>query len=318
MNIQIVTPARAGSLKGNRVTADRWARLLRRLGHRVSIDVAYRRAKTADLLIALHARRSAPAIRRYRSDWPERPLIVALTGTDLYRDLKQSRAAHDALDLATRLVVLQPDAIRHLPRHHQAKARVIYQSLPRPRASAPPLKRLFEVVVMGHLRPVKDPFRCALAARQLPSCSRIRVQHVGAALSSQMKRRAEREMEVNPRYRWHGELPRGRALRRLARARLLVLTSRLEGGANVITEAIVAGTPVLSSLISGSIGLLGPDYAGYFAVGDTRHLSELLWRAERDRGFYQQLQAQCAAVRPRFDPQRESQSWRELLEDLSV
>ena len=88
-------------------------------------------------------------------------------------------------------------------------------------------------------------------------------------------------------YRWLGELSREKALRLLSRCRLLALTSEQEGGANVVSEALAASVPVLSSRIAGSVGLLGEDYPGYFPVGDTEALARLLGRAETDADFYQ-------------------------------
>ena len=142
---------------------------------------------------------------------------------------------------------------------------------------------------MGHLRPVKDPFRTAQAARLLPADSRIRVLHLGGALSEDMAEQARAEAADNPRYRWFGEQPRGKAQRILSRCRLLSLTSQLEGGANVISEALAVGVPVVSSRIAGSIGLLGADYPGYFPFADTRALADLLHRAETDTEFYNGL-----------------------------
>ena len=55
-----------------------------------------------DLLIALHARKSFAAIRRWSVEAPEKPLVVALTGTDLYRDLGRSEEVLDALHAARR------------------------------------------------------------------------------------------------------------------------------------------------------------------------------------------------------------------------
>jgi glycosyltransferase involved in cell wall biosynthesis len=172
--------------------------------------------------------------------------------------------------------------------------------------------------VLGHLRPVKDPFRTALASRLLPDSSRLRVLHVGAALSPDMAKKARAEIAVNARYRWLGDVPRWKALRILARSRLLVLTSQMEGGANVISEAIAAGVPVLASHIAGSIGLLGDDYPGYFPVGDTQALANLLHRAETDAGFYKHLKAWCRRLRPLVRPARERQSWRRLLRELQA
>jgi putative glycosyltransferase (TIGR04348 family) len=319
MNITVVTPAPPGSRKGNRITARRWAGLLRQLGNRVAVRQEYG-GERCELLVALHARRSFHAVKAFRRAHPGRPIIIALTGTDLYDEIHTDRVARQALELASRLVVLQPLGVEELPHHLRGKTRVIYQSV-ESRVARPPSRgrraaRLFEVCVLGHLRPVKDPFRTALASRLLPPSSAVRVLHVGAALSPDMAEQARAEAAVNPRYRWLGDLPRWKALRILARCRLLVLTSRMEGGANVISEAIAVGVPVVASDIPGSVGLLGRDYPGYFPVGDTRALAELLRRAEADSGFYDRLKARCRRLRPLFRPARERRSWRRLLLEL--
>ncbi|HWP35289.1 MAG TPA: selenoneine biosynthesis selenosugar synthase SenB [Thermodesulfobacteriota bacterium] len=313
--VRVVTPAPAGSRRGNRVTALRWAALLRRLGCRVVLEEAYR-GGPCDLLVALHARRSADSVLRFRCERPGVPLVVALTGTDLYGDLETDPVARRSLELASRLVVLQPLGIAALPAHVRHKARVIVQSATPPRGEVRPAPDAFEVCVVGHLRPVKDPFRAAAAARLLPAASRVRVLHLGAALDAEMAAQARAEAAANPRYRWLGELPRAEARRVLAGCRLLVLSSRLEGGANVISEAIAASVPVLASRIPGSIGLLGPGYPGYFPVGDTGLLAELLWRAERDPAFYASLKGWCESLKPLFAPARELAAWRRLLEEL--
>src|SRR6266478_4412389 len=310
MNVILVTPAPPGSRKGNRVTALRWAGLLRQLGHRVVVRQEYR-SECADLLIALHARRSFASVDAFHRQRPGHPIVLALTGTDLYEAIKTDPVARQALALASRLVVLQPLGVEELPAHLRDRTRVIYQSCDLPpssnrrakmkhrgaRIAAPRglrsshlhARSSFDVCVLGHLRPVKDPFRTALAARRLPASSRVRVLHAGAALTRAMDEQARAEQALNSRYHWLGELPRWKALRLLSRSRLLVLTSLLEGGANTISEAIALGVPVLASRIPGSVGLLGVDYPGYFPVGETAALMVLLTRAETDARFYQQL-----------------------------
>jgi putative glycosyltransferase (TIGR04348 family) len=314
MKIVLVSPAPPRSRKGNGVTARRWARLLRQLGHRVALKQDYR-GERCDVLIALHARHSSPAIARYRRAHSRGTVFVALTGTDLYADIHTDSAARRSLEWATRLILLQPLGALELPECLRAKTRVIYQSAEAPQARTPSRAGRFEVCVLGHLRLVKDPFRTALAARLLPPASRVVVLHIGAALSAAMAKEARAEVAGNPRYRWLGDLPRWKALRALARCRLLALTSRMEGGANALSEAIAAGVPVVASHIAGSIGILGADYPGYFPVGDTDALAALLRRAENDTRFYQRLRARCRRLRTLVSPAREKESWRRLLEE---
>ncbi|MDV2504685.1 MAG: selenoneine biosynthesis selenosugar synthase SenB [bacterium] len=315
MKVCLITPAPARSRKGNRVTALRWARILRELGHSVSIDQEYRRQR-CDLLISLHARRTHASLARFRKQHPNRPLIVALTGTDLYGDIHTDPSAQQSLELASRLIVLQPMGVEALPTNLREKTRVIYQSARKPPGNFSPKKRVFEVCVLGHLRPVKDPFRAALAAKLLPPTSHVRVIQIGAALSDDMERQARAEEASNPRYRWLGELPRWKALRILARSRLLALTSKMEGGANVVSEALVCSVPIVSSRIAGSIGLLGEEYPGYFPVGDTQALAALLARAERDAAFYEALKDWCDGLQHLFEPASERKRWESLLEEF--
>ncbi len=298
------------------MTALRWARFFRDLGHQAVIaeDLPAR----CEVLVAIHARKSHPAVRRFRGLHPDRPLFLLLSGTDLYGDLETSAAARRSLDLADRLVVLQPDAASVLPKQVHSKVRVVRQSArPVPNPGSP-RTNVFEVCVLAHLRSVKDPFRTALAARRLPADSRVSVIHVGAATTDAMRRRAEAEDARNPRYRWLGEQSGRTALRRLARSRLLVLTSQMEGGANVVSEAIVAGVPVLSTRISGSIGMLGPDYPGYFEIGDTAGLAALLHRAETDSVFLGNLRDRVTKLAPLYRPAGERDAWRKLLQELKI
>lgn len=315
MNISLITPVPPQSRSGNRVTAIRWARLLRALGHRVVIECSFS-GRRCDAMIALHALRSHRSIVRFAREFPDKPLIVALTGTDLYRDIHRSTQAKASLKLATRLIVLQAKGIDELPRRHREKTRVIHQSVEPLRTRAIKRKGVFEVCVIGHLRPVKDPFRAALAVRRLPSSSAIVVTHAGAALSDSMRGRAETEAVSNGRYAWVGNIPRYQARRLLARSRLLVLTSKMEGGANVISEAIADSVPVLASRIAGSIGLLGEDYPGYFPVGDTDALRELLLRAETEATFYRRLCGYVRRLRPMVTPARERKALRILLAEV--
>src|SRR5215470_6438210 len=138
MKISLITPTLSDVYNtGNRVTAQRYARIFRELGHRVIVSGSYV-GQNCDVLVALHARKSSESIRRFKDHRPDGPVVVVLTGTDLYRDLESSHQAQESLELAARLVVLQGHGLEEIPRHLRTKARVIYQSAERYRHNAPP------------------------------------------------------------------------------------------------------------------------------------------------------------------------------------
>jgi glycosyltransferase involved in cell wall biosynthesis len=214
------------------------------------------------------------------------------------------------------LVALQDLARERVPVRFRRKVRVIHQSAPPLRQAAPGSVRSFDVAVIGHLREVKDPFRAAKAARDLPARSRIRIVHLGAAETPQWAAMAKAEMKVNPRYVWRGDRPRAEVRRLLGRARAMVLSSLSEGGANVISETVAAGVPVLASRIDGSVGLLGRDYPGYFPVGDTAALARLLRRIETRPQFLARLHRAIARRAPLFRPAREKAAWKKLIGEI--
>ena len=317
MKIDLITPAPPASRAGNRITALRWAERLRELGHEVAIrnDAAPR---AADLLIALHAWRSANAVRRFRKAHPGRPIIVALTGTDIHRfQASRPRATLGAMACADRLVALHEKVGAEIPARFRKRLRVIYQSAPALLRWEMPRAGDVEICVIGHLREEKDPFRAALAVRAVRRGSRLRVVHLGAAKSPEWASAARREMARNPRYYWLGEVPGEIVRGTMARARAMVLSSAMEGGANVLSEAIMAGLPVLASDIPGNVGLLGEDYPGYFPVGDTLALRRLMARIERESGFGRALENAIRARQGLFTVAAERAGWRRLLAELS-
>ncbi len=301
--IAIVTPARAGSRTGNLHTAARWAAMLRAAGHRVSVRTQWR-SERCDLLVALHAKRSHASVVRYRGAHARGPLAVVLTGTDLYRDLPASFEARRSLELADRIIVLQDEAPRLLAPRLRRKSRVVVQSSESTLRHDPP-RRGLRVAVIGHLREEKDPFRAAAALAHLAADADVELVHLGASLSPATAREARRRMAREPRYRWLGSVTHARALAWLAKSHLLVVSSRMEGGANVIAEAARVGTPVLASRVPGNLGMLGRDYPGYFPLGDERALAKLLRRAASDADFRPRLRRALRARRQLFAPAAE-------------
>lgn len=313
MRIALITPYPQAARNGNAHTAARWRRFLRGAGHRVEMAQTWGEEPT-DLMIALHARRSHDSIARFAARHPDRPMILVLTGTDLYRDIRLDVDARHSLMVASHIVVLQENGPLELAESLRAKTRVIYQSAPRLKSVRKP-SRSFDICVVSHLREEKDPFRAALASRLLPSGSRIRIRHVGGPLAEGMVERAGELASECPRWHWLGALPHGETRRLIARSHLLVLSSRMEGGANVICEAAASDTPVLASCIAGNVGMLGEDYFGYFPVGNEQVLADLLNLAETAPGFYRHLADQCAARAPLFEPARERAAVLALVEE---
>jgi putative glycosyltransferase (TIGR04348 family) len=311
VRVAIVCPVPPGSRLGNRITALRWRRMIAALGHQARI-VGPDDDPRCDVLIALHARRSAEAVRRSRARHPERSVVVALTGTDLHRDIHRDARAQRSLELADHLVVLHAGATAELPARHRKKARLVPQSAP-PARRQRPRARTFEVAVVAHLRPVKDPLRTARAARLLPASSRVSVVHAGRALTPAARRAALAEQRANPRYVWLGELSPARARALIARARIVSLTSEAEGGANVVSEALAAGTPVVASRIACTEALLGRDYPGLFPFGSSAALAALLARAEDDPRFLAELARRCRARRALVSAPRERAALAALL-----
>jgi putative glycosyltransferase (TIGR04348 family) len=315
--VRIATPYAAGANNGNWRTAARWAKLLR--GRFQVIVQAPGGAEHAnahpECLIALHARRSHTVIRSWREAHPAEPLIVVLTGTDLYRDLPDSAEARDSLGLADRLVVLQEDAVRHLPAEHRSKARVVYQSS---RALKPVAKAdgRLNCILVAHLRPEKDPLTVLAAWHHLPQHAALFLNIVGDALDPALAGSVREAVSRDQRIRWLGARVHPTTRQLIKRAHLLLVASLMEGGANAIAEAVTAGTPVLGSRISGNVGMLGAAYPGYFPAGDAQALAGLLMRCFDDAGFFSGLRRHCQARHSLFSPQRERSSLLALLGEL--
>lgn len=334
MRIVIAAPVRPGMASGNDVTAARWQRRLSELGHDVEVrsvapehglhfvsDATADVGGDADVLVVLHARRCARAVSASKAARPERPVVVGLAGTDLYADLPDDEDARAAIEAADALVVLQTEAVQRLRSFDPALAdrtTVVHQSV------EPPLPRrhrdlgAFMVVVLAHLREVKDPLMAARTARLVPSDSRLQVVHAGAAHDADWAAAAQHEAETNARYRWVGELPRDEALALLASADALACTSLLEGGANVVTEAIALGVPVIGTAVAGTTGLLGADHPGLVPVGDDDALAAAMVRLEAEPAAYADAERRVVQRQAITDPAHERAAWAAVLDGLAL
>jgi putative glycosyltransferase (TIGR04348 family) len=304
-----VTPGTKDANNGNWRTAARWAQLLGDR-YRVIVQTAWD-GEPADALIALHARRSAASVAKFRERNPARRVAVVLTGTDLYKDLPGSAEAARSLDIADRIIVLQEDAPRLLAREWRQKTVVIFQSA---RALAKRRKAggTLNCVVVGHLRPEKDPLTLFRAIAKLPAELPIFIRHIGAPLDPALGEAARDLQQRDPRYRYAGALPRGLTRAAMGAAHLLIHPSVVEGGANVIVEAITSGTAVVASRISGNVGMLGEEYPGYFEAGDESGLAARLVQAVEDAPYRRALAMAASGRKPLFAPAMEKRLVREL------
>lgn len=310
----IVTPALAAANNGNWQTARRWARTLS-AHYRVRLASQWD-GGDEDAMIALHARRSAPAVQAWRAAHPARPLLLLLTGTDLYRDIQEDPQAQQSLQLADLLVVLNEQGADSLPAALRAKARVCLQSCPVRQPLERKTRRHLRALMVGHLRDEKSPRTYFEAARRLAGRADILLDHIGAALDPVLGDEARALMQACPNYRWLGELPHAATRERIRSAHVLVHPSRMEGGAHVVMEAICSGTPVLASRIDGNTGLLGTTYGGLFEWGDAAALASLLAQARDDAAMLPGLRAQCALRAARFHPDAERATIHALLREL--
>jgi putative glycosyltransferase (TIGR04348 family) len=298
------------------MTALRWQGFLEELGYSVGVTESWS-GGDAGLLIALHAYRSHQSIVEFKKKYPNRHIVLILTGTDLYRDMENHGEVIQSMEMADQLITLQSSALDLIPASLRYKAQVIYQSVEIGTTDSV-AKEDFLVSIIGHLREEKDPFCIARSLPLLPADSKITVRHLGQAMNSEMKDLARHFNATIDRYQWIGEVSHADALRMLSQCRLMVISSRMEGGAHVVSEAIALGIPVIASDIPGNRGLLGEDYPGYYPVADESALANLLYRSETIPTFYASLQRYIDLRKELIKPAREKQSIQEMVSTLTT
>ena len=255
------------------------------------------------------------SVLAWRGLHPTRPLLLVLTGTDLYRDIDQDTTARASLDRADALVVLNSLGPQQLPAQHRAKCQVVLQSCSLRRSLAKTGRHL-RALMVGHLRDEKDPLTYLRAAERLAGRPDLHFDHIGAALDPALGAAAQALAARQPRYRWLGALPHAAVRRHIQQAHVLVHASRMEGGAHVVIEALRSGTPVVASRIDGNLGLLGSDYTGAFPVGDDAALAGLLLQARDDPDMLPHLMRQGSLRAPLFTPDAEAATLHRIVAGL--
>jgi glycosyltransferase involved in cell wall biosynthesis len=319
MKVIVTTPYARESLQGNTIAAKRLVSILRDAGLDASVVSKGESVGKADVLIALHARKSAHFIDDFLVSSPRGKVIVYLTGTDLYDEIPSGCGiCVHSMERADALTVSQEASLKSVPAKYRSKAVVAHKSIELPKDFSQELvadeggSKLF--ICVGHLRAVKQPFMAVEALQGLDES--VRLVLLGDAVDEVSGGVARRWQSEDARFEWLGGLSHVEALKWMQRSLVTINTSLVEGGANSVGESIVLGVPVLASKIEGNVGMLGEDYGGYFGVDSKEELADLMRRVLHDEDFLETLLKQVKARGEFFLRENEMRDWMKLLESI--
>lgn len=265
------------------------------------------------MLIAVHAVKSAASVLAASEQRPGIRIVTLLAGTDIYPIFAPGEVAQRALARADALIALQPRALDQLPDDLRKKSHTIVQSAT---AIAGPRNECFTAIVLAHLRPVKQPHLAVAAVDLVPAGVSMQLTLAGAQLDDAYGKQVAAAVAQSARSEWIGPLSRRTSKQKLSASHVCIVPSSAEGGANVVSEAIAAGTAILCSAIPGNTGLLGDDWPGTFPTGDAPALAHLLTRSATEKPFFDELCRRSMALQPMVAPAAERLAWRELLAQL--
>ncbi len=316
MKVIVTTPYGRDSLQGNTVTALRVISILEEAGVDAMMLCRGEEMQRADVIIALHARKSSHYLADFMELNPEGKVIVYLTGTDLYDDVPSGcLICMKSMELADGLVVSQGASLGSVPEGFLAKSAVVRKSIHLPEGliggcDTEPDLFLF----VGHMRAVKQPFM-GVEALQLLDDS-VRFMLLGKEVDPGLGKLAEGWQVRDPRFKWLGGLGYVETLGWMKRSVVTVNTSLMEGGSNSVGESIVLGVPVLATRIEGNVGMLGEDYAGYFDVDDEQGLSDLMYKVLNDPSYLEMLREQVRVRGEKFSRENEARDWVSVIERI--
>lgn len=171
------------------------------------------------------------------------------------------------------------------------------------------------VLAVGRLQPQKDPPTLLRAFAQLRSVRPARLVILGAESDPDYRAHLEAlvdELAIRSDVAFLGFVRNPFAY--MARAAVLVLSSRFEGFGNVLVEAMACGTPVVSTdCPSGPAEILDEGVFGPLVpVGDEKALAEAVTRVLTDPPSASRLKQRAAC----FSVERATQSYLRLFEQL--
>ena len=289
--------------------------MLRAAGHRIRVlesPGSPHQHLDLDVWIGLHAERSAASLELALAASPKVRAITVLTGTDLHREGGLSSLALKQLERSDRLVVLSPGGLELLPEELRSRTCTIPQ-VPGDLQPAPLREGTPTLAMLSHLRPVKDPLVVLEALGHLSESAPLRIVHAGEPLDPALASRCEQTSAEDPRYSYLGRLPREQALATLKSSHGLLLPSRSEGGASVLSEALLLGRAVIASDAPGITAFLPKTYGGIFPVGSASDLAALLERFAAQPPWRLELAEQCVAMGTQLRSVEEAKAWQDLV-----
>ena len=319
MRVLVTTPYGLDSLQGNTVSAKRIVSLLHEAGLDSEVVSDGSSFADADVLIALHARKSAHFIDAFLHANPEGKVLLYLTGTDLYSDIPKGCVISDnSMKQADALVVSQEASFHSVPEKYQSKISVIYTSIQLPKHELYASDNGVSIFsCIGHLRAVKQPFMAVNALQLLDD--EVQLKLLGDVVDEGLDKVAQDWQDKDHRFQWLGSLPHADTMQWMKNSLVTLNTSVMEGGANSVGESIVLGVPVLASRIEGNIGMLGADYDGYFSAepaDGVQELADLMQRVLHDKAFLKHLQRQAQERSTKFTRENEKLGWMNLIKGV--
>lgn len=277
-----------------------------------------------DLVHALHARKGGAAWLDHALPG-DPPLVVSLTGTEIHRDLGDPSLAPRVLGALreARLVLssggaLLASAVAVVP-SLSGRSAVVPKGVDLPprdpgfdlrRAAGLP-RNAFVFLLPAGLREVKDPlFALEPLSRLRRGDPRVAFVHCGESLDPSLEEALRARAAAEPWVRTLGAVPYRRMGSVYAGASVVLNTSRSEGYANVLPEAMAAGRPLLAAdipanaetVVRGRTGLL-------YRAGDADSFLRAAGRLLRNGDLRRRLGAAARKeARARFSPEAEARA----------
>lgn len=316
MKIRIFKPETETLECGVNSQTDRLRRVSEKLGFEASVVPENYQHEANTAAIFLQAVDSQPGLRRAKAAGAKTVLI--LTGSDINVHLKGDEARKaEIFSTCDVIVCMHPLIKRKVPKQFQDQLHFIRQSFDD--SAQPATARLTKAFsYVANIRRIKRPETVLRAADFLRDTD-LEIVHAGGVWGEEYSCWPNYNgLPHAQNYRWLGGQTHAESLALIGSSRATIVASEAEGGSNVLSEAIVLGTPVITSNNECCVGLLGSNYPGIFDIGDSRGLSELIRRAAFDEDFYSDLVARTSELRSGFTFDTEVAAWREVFANMSI